>query len=59
MYCGVIMSRNSQPAGRPRLLMSSSSSRATRTPLLISKLPSRSGSLIRPFQPTVVRGFSK
>ena len=23
------------------------------------KLPSRSGSLIRPFQPTVVRGFSK
>ena len=28
-------------------------------PLLMLKLPSRSGSLIRPFQPTVVRGFSK
>ena len=39
--------------------MSSSSSRATRTPLLMSKLPSSSGSLISPFQPTVVRGFSK
>ena len=59
MYCGVIMSRNSQPAGRPNVLMSSSSSRATRTPLLMSKLPSSSGSLISPFQPTVVRGFSK
>ncbi|KAG1077743.1 hypothetical protein G6F40_016981 [Rhizopus arrhizus] len=34
--------------------MSSSSSRATRTPLLMSKLPSRSGSLIKPFQPTVI-----
>ena len=33
--------------------------RASRRPLLMWKLPSRSGSLIRPFQPTVVRGFSK
>ena len=29
MYCGVVMSRNSQPAGRPRSLMSSSSARAS------------------------------
>ena len=28
-------------------------------PVLTWKLPSRCGSLIRPFQPTVVRGFSK
>ena len=33
--------------------------RAMRSPLLIWKLPSRLGSLMRPFQPTVVRGFSK
>src|SRR5437879_2884889 len=59
MYCGVIMSRYSQPAGRPSSLISSSSSRASRSPWLIRKLPSRSGSLIRPFHPTVVRGFSK
>ena len=39
--------------------MSSSSPRASRRPLLMWKLPSRSGSLISPFQPTVVRGFSK
>ena len=39
--------------------MSSSSPRASRRPSLMWKLPSRSGSLIRPFQPTVVRGFSK
>src|SRR6185312_5072089 len=59
MYCGVIMSRNSQPAGTPSALMSHNRPRARRRPLSIRKLPSRSGSLIRPFQPTVVRGFSK
>ena len=32
---------------------------AARSPGLIAKLPSRSGSLMSPFQPTVVRGFSK
>ena len=30
-----------------------------RRPVLTSKVPSRCGSLIRPFQPSVVRGFSK
>ena len=59
MYCGVIMSRNSVPAGMPIALMSSSSPRASRSPSLMSKLPSSRGSLISPFQPTVVRGFSK
>ena len=38
---------------------SSSSLRATRRPALTSPVPSRCGSLISPFQPIVVRGFSK
>ena len=59
MYCGEIVSRYSQPAGRPSALMSRSRVRPSCRPLLMSKLPSRSGSLISPFQPTVVRGFSK
>ena len=59
MYCGVIMSRNSVPAGRPISLTSDSSLRARRTPSLMRKLLSSPGSLISPFQPTVVRGFSK
>ena len=33
--------------------------RAARRPAAMSWLPSSRGSLIRPFQPTVVRGFSK
>jgi hypothetical protein len=36
-----------------------SNSRAIRKPSLMRKLLSRYGSLIRPFQPTVVRGFSR
>jgi hypothetical protein len=59
MYCGMIGSRNSQPIGTPRARMSSSSVRASRSPALTSPEPSRCGSLIRPFQPVVVRGFSK
>ena len=59
MYCGEMVSRNSEPAGMPRRLTLSSRSRATRRPSLMRKLSSRYGSLIRPFQPTVVRGFSK
>ena len=59
MYCGVIMSRNSVPAGRPISLTSDNSLRARRTPSLMRKLLSSPGSLISPFQPTVVRGFSK
>ncbi len=59
MYCGVVMSRNSVPAGRPRLFTADSTLRASLSPLLMSKEPSRLGSLISPFQPTVVRGFSK
>ena len=41
------------------LFTADSTLRARRRPLLMLKLPSRSGSLISPFQPTVVRGFSK
>ena len=46
-------------AGRPLSLISSSNLRAIRRPSLIWKLLSICGSLISPFQPTVVRGFSK
>ena len=44
-------------AGRPLSLMSSSSLRAMRNPSLMRKLLSIWGSLMSPFQPTVVRGF--
>ena len=59
MYCGVIGSRNSQPTGRPRPSTSSSSLRARRRPVFTSPESSRWGSLIMPFHPVVVRGFSK
>ena len=45
--------------GQAQLGRSTSRPRARRSPSLITKLPSRWGSLMRPFQPTVVRGFSK
>ena len=41
MNCGVIGSRNSQPAGSPSSARSSSRPRARRSPSLIAKLPSR------------------
>jgi hypothetical protein len=59
MYCGVIVSRNSQPTGRPSSPSHKSRSRAMRSPSLTANVPSRRGSLMRPFHPTVVRGFSK
>ncbi len=59
MYCGVIGSSHSQPTGRPRATMSSRSRRAVRRPRWTSWRPSMPGSLIRPFQPVTVRGFSK
>ena len=59
MYCGVIGSRNSQPTGRPSSSTCRSSCRAVRRPRFTSPEPSRPGSLIRPFQPRVERGFSK
>jgi hypothetical protein len=59
MYCGVIGSSHSQPTGMPRLRMSISRRRAVRRPRCTSKLSSMPGSLIRPFQPVTVRGFSK
>ena len=59
MNWGLIGSRNSQPTGSPRSARSSSRRRPMRSPSLMAKLSSRCGSLISPFQPTVVRGFSK
>ncbi len=53
------LSKNSQPAGKPNFATSSRNERVIRSPLLIWKVPLRSGSLIRPFHSTVVRGFSK
>ncbi len=41
----------------PMSLRASSRRRAWRRPKLMSKVPSRCGSLMRPFQPTVVRRF--
>jgi hypothetical protein len=46
----VMVSRNSQPAGSPSFAISSNSVRAIRRPLLIRKLPLRSGSLMRPYK---------
>lgn len=54
----LIVSSSSHPTGMPISLMSLSSSLPILNPLLIWKLPSMSGSLIRPFHPTVVLGFS-
>ncbi len=59
MYWGLIGSRNSVAAGRPSAVTSRRKARAVRRPAAMSWEPSRCGSLIRPFQPTVVRGFSK
>jgi len=58
-YCGVTISTISVPAGSPISLMAWSSLRARRSPWLMSQESSRPGSLMNPFQPTVVRGFSK
>ncbi len=59
MYCGVIGSSHSHPTGRPRATMSSRSLRAARRPRCTSWPPSMPGSLISPFQPVTVLGFSK
>lgn len=53
---GEMVSSNSQPTGTPELVISHSRERAMRRPLLMEKEPLMSGSLIRPFHPTVVRG---
>ena len=55
MYCGVIVSRNSHPAGRPFSARSSSRPRASSRPSLTLNVLSRCGSLMSPFHPTVVR----
>ena len=58
-YCGVIGSRYSVPVPRPMSAMSPSRERAVCRPRLMSKESSSFGSLMSPFQPIVVRGFSK
>jgi hypothetical protein len=59
MYCGVIGSRHSVAVGSPMRAISIRSVRPSRSPAETSKESSRWGSLMSPFQPTVVRGFSK
>ena len=59
MYCGTMGSRNSVAAGIPISFTARSRRRAIRRPVSTSYVPSRQGSLIRPFHPIVVRGFSK
>ena len=56
---GRITSRNSLPAGMPRRLISISSWRCACAGLRRCGSFREVGSLMRPFQPTVVRGFSK
>ncbi|RCM35166.1 hypothetical protein PA171_04334 [Pseudomonas aeruginosa] len=58
-YCGEIGSSASVAVGKPFSARSRSSWRPMCRPSWILNESSRYGSLIRPFQPTVVRGFSK
>ena len=56
---GEIGSRNSVPTGSPSSEILCSIDLARKSPLFASKVLSISGSLIRPFQPMLVLGFSK
>ncbi|MOA45429.1 hypothetical protein D3C78_1678250 [compost metagenome] len=58
-YWGLMGSSASVASGNSSSASQQSSSRARCSPNSTSKVPSRLGSLIKPFQPTVVRGFSK
>ena len=59
MYCGVSVSRTSVAVGRPASARYSRRERAMRKPSSMRKVSSRYGSLIKPFQPSTERGFSK
>ena len=58
-YCGVITSKYSTATGTSISARSVNRCLAIFRPLSMLKLSSKSGSLIKPFQPMVVRGFSK
>ena len=59
IYWGLIKSKYSVPAGMPKLTISNNSFLPILIPSFALKLPSSIGSLINPFQPIVVSGFSK
>ncbi len=59
IYCGGMGSRASVAAGKPSSAMLSRNPRALRTPFSMWKESSMRGSLMNPFQPMAVRGFSK
>ncbi len=58
-YCGVIGSSSSVAVGSPRSITSRRKERAILSPAARSQESSRWGSMMSPFQPVVVRGFSK
>lgn len=58
-YCGEMVSSISEPIGTPVLVKFTNSCLALCRPLLMLKVLLTSGSLINPFQPTVVLGFSR
>ncbi len=58
-YCGDSGSSASEPAGSPISANCASSRRARTMPSSMRKESSMSGSLMKPFQPVDVRGFSK
>ena len=58
-YCGMIGSKASVPAGIPSSAIRGRNYRASRMLSFIAKKSLSRGSLIKPFQSTVVRGFSK
>ena len=59
IYGGVKGSKNSVAVGNPISVTSDKICLPSFMPLGILKVPFRSGSLIKPFQPIVVLGFSK
>jgi hypothetical protein len=58
-YCGAIGSSASVAAGRPSSATRSRNARAFSIPSSTWKESSMRGSLMKPFQPVEVRGFSK
>ena len=60
MYCGTIGSSSSVPAGKPEARdVEQQAARDAQARAACRSSRSRCGSLISPFQPIVVRGFSK
>ena len=59
MYCGASGSSASVATGRPMAASCSNKSRASAKPCSTWNVSFKCGSLMSPFQPNAVRGFSK